>query len=361
VAGVGGGSAEMPVVEWEGRRYRVDPASAELRRLQLIRERQGGATLDVALGAVDSPQALADTLTSIVYAISLGDPDTAAVTSGNVALRHDFGLPVGTARGLGDAWAKPIERFDNRTAWRVRGSLLGLESALSRLVLRRIDRTDMPGEPTIGSQDRQTVMLTAALMDPFVLTDQARDAIAMAISRGRDIVRALATDGSRLNDVVQAAGLSEWRARALSWRLEQHVDPLADVSLPELYWLGVSRTGERFDAWGAAPFPLTGCLCLEMPPASAWEDLTGYASAVLASRGADVPLRIAESLSSLKLPAVLAPALTGFVTQDVIDHAQLGYQDDWAQFGRAVVEIPRNRIADYVAALAVAGPLIEIK
>ena len=76
-------------------------------------------------------QALADTLTSIVYAIYLGDPEGAAVTSGNVALRHDFGLPAGSARGSGDAWQISIERFDNRTAWRVRGSLLGLESALS--------------------------------------------------------------------------------------------------------------------------------------------------------------------------------------------------------------------------------------
>lgn len=359
IAGIRAASTEMPVVEWEGRRYRVDPAFAELRRLQLVRERQGGATLDAALGATDSQQS-ADTLTSIVYAIYLGDPGAAAVTSGNVALRHDFGLPSGTVRGLGDAWQLPIERFDNRTAWRVRGALLGLESALSRLSLRRIDRTDMPGEPTIGSQDRQTVMLTAALMNPFNLTDQSRDAMAKAISQGRDIVGALATDSSRLDDVVRAAGLSEWRGRAVAWRLEQRADPLLDFSLSELYRIGASPS-ERVDEWGAAMLPLTGCLCLATPPASAWEDWTGYSSAVLATQSADIPLHLAETLSSAKLPALLAPALAGFVTQDVIDHAQLGYPDDWGQFGRAVLEIAPARIADYVAALTVAGPLIEIK
>ena len=98
-----------------------------------------------------------------------------------------------------------------------------------------------------------------------------------------DAVRALATDSSKLDDVVRAAGLSEWRWRAVAWRLEQRADPLSDFSLPELYRIGASSP-ERVDAWGAAMLPLTGCLCLAMPPASAWEDWTGYSSAVLATR-----------------------------------------------------------------------------
>jgi hypothetical protein len=373
IAGIGSDSAALPVIEWEGRRYRVDPAFAELQRLQLVRERQGGLTLDAALSAAGAPpaegpvrsardpdQELADTLTSIVYAMYLGDPDGAAVTSGNVALRHDFGLPAGTARGVGDAWRLPIERFDNRTPWRVRGSLLGLESALSRLTLGRTDRTTMPGEPTIGSQDRQTVMLTAALMNPFALSDQSRDAIAAAITRGREIVRALADDPTKVNEVARSAGLSEWRTQALSWRVSQRLDPVVGVSVLDLYWIGATRT-QRLDAWGAAVLPLTGCFCLAMPRPSPWEDLSGYASAVLGTRGADVPLRVAEALSTLKLPAALAPALAGFVTQDVIDHAQLAFSDDWEQFGRAVRDIPAERLSDYIAALAVGGPLIEIK
>ena len=74
-----------------------------------------------------------------------------------------------------------------------------------------------------------------------------------------------------------------------------------------------------------------------------------------------MPLKIAETLAALKLPARLAPALAGFVTQDVIDRAELGYPDDWEAFSRAVLEIPVQRMSDYVAALAVSGPLIEIK
>jgi len=133
--------------------------------------------------------------------------------------------------------------------------------------------------------------------------------------------------------------------------------------LLELFWLGqegADATG-ALDAWGAAQWPLTGCLCLQVPAPSPWEDAAGYATEVLATRGADVPLKIAETLSMLKLPAALAPALAGFVTQDVIDHAALAYADDWEAFSRAVLEIPDQRISDYVAALTVSGPLIEIR
>ncbi len=352
---------EFPMVEWEGRRYLVNPAQAEFNRIRAIRQAQQEPTLDNAV-STSNGQALADALISIVYAIHLGEADAAAVTSTNVALRHDFGLATSATRSS-DAWRPPIERFDSREPWRVRGSLLGLDAALSRLVLRRVDRTAMPGEPTLGAQDRQTVMLTAALSNPADMTDAARDAIAGAIVRGRGRVVALAADPSKLEDVSAAAGLSEWRRQSMAWSLAQHRDVLFGFSLLELYWLGASHDDvpEGLDAWGAAALRLNGCLCLQLPGPSPWEDRAGYATEVLATRGADVPLKIAEVLAALKLPAGLAPGLAGFVTQDVIDHAHLAYPDDWEAFSRAVLEIPRERMADYIAALTVAGPLVEIK
>ena len=48
LAGVTSGR-DMPIVEWEDHRYRVDPAAADRLRLQRIRARQGGTTLDGAL------------------------------------------------------------------------------------------------------------------------------------------------------------------------------------------------------------------------------------------------------------------------------------------------------------------------
>ena len=375
LAAVAGGrpTDPIPVVEWEGRQYRVDPAMAELHRLRLVRERQGGSTLDDALSAalgrktdgdrqgqagLGAEHALAATLTTIVYAAYLGDPEGAAVTSGNVALRHDFGLVA--AVNSAEAWRLPIEHFEGRAAWRVRGSILGLEAALGRLALRRLDPTAMPDEPKLGSQDKQTVMLTAALLNPFAMSDAARDEIAASIARGRARAAALPQDRSNLDELSRAAGLSEWRREALAWTVAQNrQDAAPQFSLLELFWIGspIPEAARSFDAWGAAALPLTGCLCLEMPHPGAWEDLGGRAAAVLGTRGADVALQIAETLAALKLPASLAAALGGYATQDVIEHAQLAYVDDWEEFGRAARELPRDRMLDYIAALTAGGPL----
>ena len=282
------------------------------------------------------------------------------MTSGNVALRHEFGFATPPARGAGDAWRIPIERFDGKGAWRIHGSVLGLETALARLSLRRIDPAAMPPEPKIGSQDRQTIMLTVALMNPFALTDESRDAIANAVASGKARVAGLSKDPSTMSAIVQGAGFSEWRSHALAWALAEHRDVTPLFSPLELFWLGSREAVDRrqLNEWGAAALPLTGCLCLTMPLPGPWEDLRGYASAVLATRGADISVQIAETLSDLKLPASLAPALAGFVTQDVIDHAQLGDPDDWQEFGRAVQDLPRERMFDYIAALTAGGPLV---
>src|SRR4029079_6845804 len=108
---------------------------------------------------------------------------------------------------------------------------------------------------TIGSQDRQTIMLTAALMNPFALSDQSRDAIAAAIARGRGIARAPRDEPSKVDGVARAAGLSEWRTQALSWRLSQRLDPLFSLSLLDLYSIGAAGT-DHLDGWGAAVLPL---------------------------------------------------------------------------------------------------------
>jgi hypothetical protein len=163
-----------------------------------------------------------------------------------------------------------------------------------------------------------------------------------------------------VEDVANDAGLSEWRRHAVAWALTEHRDVASLFSLLDLFWLGTRSMSDRHgvDEWGAAALSLTGCFCLTIPDRAAWEDMRGYASAVLATRGADTSLRIAETLSTLKLPAPLAPGLAAFVAQYVIDHAQLADADDWEEFERAVRELPRERMFDYIAALTAGGPLV---
>jgi hypothetical protein len=197
-------------------------------------------------------------------------------------------------------------------------------------------------------------------MNPFALSDAARDDVATAVGIGRARVASLSQNPAGLEDIARDAGLSEWRRHAVAWALTQRRDVAPLFSLLDLFWLGTRSIGDRgaIDEWGAEALPLTGCFCLTMPERRAWEDLRGYASAVLATQGADISIQIAETLSALKLPAALSPGLAGFVAQDVIDHATLADPDDWQEFASTVRDLPRERMFDYIAALTVDGPLI---
>jgi hypothetical protein len=383
-AGFRGGVAAAPIVEWEGRRYRADPAAAELARLRTIRERQrdgtrgAGATLDRRLAAASSAPgtddarlavevALADTLMAIVYAVTVGERDGAAVSGGAAAAPHDFGTADAAVPTRHAAWQVPREERGERGGWRIVGALLGLDVSLARLPRRRADGTDVPRElteRTLNASERAGVMRTAALFGPVAAGDTARDEIAAAIARGRARVGALTGSRAELEGVARDAGLSEWRREALGWTLEhERGNSLSRFSLLELFWLGSPRGGPArgFDRWGASTVTLDGCLCLRMPDAAPWESRAGRASAGhLATRGADVTLRVAEFLSEQKLPASLAPAIAASAMQDVIDVARPAFVDDWPAFQRAARDLPRDRLIGYVSAAVAGGALVPI-
>ena len=105
--------------------------------------------------------------------------------------------------------------------------------------------------------------------------------------------------------------------------------------------------------------PLNGCVCLAMPRAIPWENLGGRpALGVLGTRGADIPILVAELLASLQLPAEIAPGIMAFAMQHVVDSAQPSYYDDWPGVTRAASSISRNAFVDYIAAQAAGGPLL---
>jgi hypothetical protein len=364
MAGVTPEPPSKPRVEWEGRTYRVSAAEAEFMRLKRTRERQGGESLGAAVTGVEknasdeSEQALAMALSSVLYAAYLGDPTGASLAGGDVALRHDLGMP---SRPTAAAWRIPVEVHSGK-GWRINGSLLGLETALARLSLRRLDAMMMPQEPKLVSGERQTASLTVALLNPRSMTDAARDEIAGALGRGRARLTALTGDRAEIDRVARDAGLSEWRREALAWTVAHDRERLTSrLSLVELMWLGRPREGARsaLNAWGAAMLPLTGCLCLSMPRAAPWEELAGRPSlGLLATRGADVAILVADTLADLKLPAELAPGVIAYAMQDVINEAQPAHFDDWPEVSRAVAALTRDRLSDYIAALAAGGPLV---
>jgi hypothetical protein len=356
------------VVEWEGRSYRVSAGGAEAWRLRRVRGRQGGLSLSQALELQEkqkgdaSERALANTLTSIVYAACLGDPDGPALSAGNVALQHDLG--ASGASGIRAAWQVPSESHTGK-GWKITGSLLGLDVPLARMWLRRMDATMMPPEPRMVSAERQVTALTVALLNPSALTDAARDEIAAALARGRARVEALTGDRADIERVARDAGLSAWRREALAWTIaHDRARVPSQLSLVDFLWIGKPRTSEAIalDPWGAAMLPLNGCLCLAMPRAQPWESLIGRpALGLLATRGADVGLLVADTLASLKMPAEIAPGVIAFAMQEVMDQARPAHFDDWFEFNRATIAVTRDRLVDYIAAQTAGGALLPAK
>ncbi len=130
--------------------------------------------------------------------------------------------------------------------------------------------------------------------------------------------------------------------------------------MTELYRIGLSGQVSApvgGDSWGTSAFSVAGCQCLRIAAAQAWEDVSGRI-AVVPTVMSDATLRLAELLSELKLPAVLARHLLPVLMRDFLDRVQMIYSDDWTAVARYWTTVPRDRIDDAMGQLTVDGPLL---
>jgi hypothetical protein len=435
-------TASAPKIEWEGRRYRVDVAAAERRRLERVREKQGGATLDHALelasaarrlasttptlvavqgvtaqlrstvtdlpapyersietdglppGVVPPPnprdgvtkaidelgkltnsnlarngraiaelvdaadEATAQALVSLAYAVDLGDPNGAALLPGDVSRRHDFGFgQKDNDQRLRAAWMIPRQDVSPGVPWHVDGSLLGLDIAMAPAGLRRLSEDRALAAPTLTSNDREAFIVGFGLMNPFALTDTARDAIAEAIERGhRRVLVVKVADVESLADELDMDG---WRRRAIGWTAVHEPDRLESMlSLGELLTLGDPAHEIDLDPWGASALVSTGCVCTRMATGRLPLFLGRRQIGLLATAVPDLNLHVARMLARLKLPARLTKFVLSAAVQDFIDEVRGTDPDDWLSLIRGAGAVPRDRIEDYVAAAAADGPLV---
>jgi hypothetical protein len=360
VAGDGvGGSERLAVVEWEGLFYRADLGRAELTRLERARARQGGAGLGRALRACREVPAeegqgedacaavLGAALASIVYAAHLGDPEGPALAGEDPSRRHDFGARP---------WALPEEVSGPGVPWHVQGSLLGLERALARLSLHRLDGEDLPdGPPVLDAAHRRGLAAAVVLANPRERADADRDALAAAIEAGR---RRVASAGPRDADALALdAGLEPWRARAFAWMVEHEPQARASFfSLGELLDLGAPGRG-GWDGWGVADEVAVG-LGVRLPRALPADEAMGRVpEPAVAAQFVDLDLRVAEHLARRGLPARLSPSVVASLLPDLLSEARPIAPDDRAGLDAWVRALPGERIDDAVASLAGRGPL----
>jgi hypothetical protein len=308
-------------------------------------------------GVVDS--VLADALVAWAYAISIADPDSPLLLTGHVTRRHDFGFGSGGRGGRHLAWALPKQEIIARAPWHISGSLLGLDVALSSLGLRRVNAERVVDPPTLSANERDAFAVSVALLDPFVLRDEDRDAIAEAVARGRVRVASLAEDHRNIDRVTGEIQMDGWRRRALRWTVANEPHRIGSMfSLTELLYLGRAPIAD-LNPWGASAIGWSGCVCTRLAPPRLWRLLSGRPQlGLMAATIPDLNLHVALMLRELKLPAAIAKAVLAGAVQDFIDESRPTDFNDWLTLVRSAQAVSRERIEDYVAAATASGPLV---
>jgi hypothetical protein len=367
------------VVDWEGTRYRVDVARAEALRMMRILGDNPRPFVSPALGLADQADALerkapaarngreiarlrvaadvqlARGLLELVYAVALGEPERTAISAADAAARHDFGFE---SRQAGP-WRLAFADSDADRGWHATGSLLGLDVALADRALTRVSSGPLRRAPTMTGPDRRAFVEAVALVEPS-LTDPERDAIAVAIRKGRERVAAARTaaDVGRLAADVR---LSPERRTLLPWTLAHEPERIASFFSPvELFWLGGGQA-ESLQAWGAPASPRLGCLCLQLSEPRPWELVAGrWHSGLLASSFPDLNLRLAELLAELRMPASLLHSVLASATLDLSESAQSRDGDDRRALVDFVQTLSREHVEEYLALLTTGGPLVPV-
>jgi hypothetical protein len=308
---------------------------------------------------------LGEALLSIAYAMDLGDPGGTALLGRNVAMRHDFGLshPEGSLR-MRLPWSVPRQDFRPGVAWRVTGSLVGLDIALAPLGLRRLSADLPPQAPSLSSIEREAFAVSLALLEPRRLSDEDRRSITAAIGRGRSRVAALSADAvQEVERLAEEIGMGARRQHLLRWTLSNDSGSVPTLfSLVELLALGGSPRDADLDAWGMGALTTSSCACTRLLPPQRWRLLEGRPQlGIMAAVIADLNLHMAVMLDELEVPAPLTKSVLSVAVQEFIEQATPIHMNDWRGLFRAAQSVSRERIEDYVAAAAaVGGPLVPV-
>jgi hypothetical protein len=337
----------------------IDRAIEDLARVTSPADVQKSARVAASLGGLVD-DVLADALVAWAYALSIADADSPVLLTGHVTRRHDFGFgssEPGARKRL--AWALPKQEIIARVPWHVTGSLLGLDVALSSLGLRRVNTERVVDPPTLSANERDAFAVSVALLDPFGLRDEDRDAIADAVARGRVRVASLAEDSENIDQITGEIQMDGWRRRALQWTIANEPQWVGSMfSLTELLYLGRAPIAD-LNPWGASAIVWSGCFCTRLAPPTLWRLLSGRPQlGLMAATIPDLNLHVALMLRELQLPAAIAKAVLAGAVQDFIDESRPTDFNDWLTLVRSAQAVSRERIEDYVAAVTAGGPLI---
>lgn len=355
-------------VTWEGLEYFVDYPRSMRDRLMAVRAKQGGATLDRALElsrtargseAVQAADAmLAQVLASWAYAPHVGDADSGALVGGDGSRRHDLGLRGVNRTRFEQRWTVAVAPGDRGV---IAGSYLGLEAGLANWSLRRLSADVIPPEPTLGDNDRMSLLAMVSLSESSRLSDADLHRIAEAIEDGQQQVLAAGRDATRLDVMARTAAISPWRRAALHWMAFEE-----PARIPEQFSLSArAKIGglspSQIPAWGTSKIPL-GCLCLGAPLEGVPELIVGRpVDGIVGTQSADLQLRVAQLLTQLEMPAQLTTAVLAYAMRDYIDRLRPAHPADTDAFARVAPSLTLTMVEDYIGAIAAIGPLRPVQ
>ena len=331
----------------------------ELERVKTARDRDRVERAVDRLGRV-ADWATAHVLAALAYTPHLGDPAGAAARAGDLSLRHRFGVadPSENVR-RDDPWTLPTQ-IDAGGA--VNGALVGLDTALARLALRRLSTTSVPVPTLLSTLNAAGIAAQAAMSNPRRMASADLAPVVAALTRGRARVLAARGNASPLDVAAGAAGLAADRRAVLSWMAQHEPDRVVDMfSMSELIAAG-GGTVPVPDAFGTPTTGLDGRLQLAWPAAEPWEPYAGRPSlGLMAPLAPDLTLRVAELMTHASLPMELLPGVMAFALQDELDSVPLLATEDWLGLVRFARTLTQERFEDFVSALVGLGILTPVE
>lgn len=296
-----------------------------------------------------------DVLPSLAYALAVSPTGLAPRTFADSARLHQLFSREETGRWRSYAWIPgEIANLDaGGTA--IRGSLLGLDLARSQDLLARargvVERQGTAGGSLHEITQRVLVDRAALRAQAAWVTDAA--AATAGLARGRARLAALKAEASPLtafSEEMTKAGLSQSRQNQLRWALDRgaRADVDAMLSVSDLYHLG--SDDDLPAGWGQAGRLIDGCWCARGLQRGPIERFRGYSVGYVAGMVSDLPLRLAEVLAEMRIPADVLEPMLMFAVQDVLDQTAQFVADDWEPLtwsGR----LTQARVGDYLQAL----------
>ena len=291
---------------------------------------------------------------SLLYVSYLGDPNSPLLLGGDISLRHDFGTAEARQRDREIvAWTLPETRSEAGETWHVRGAMVALDFGLASLVLRE----SLEGVPTnpgkLDTKDQEGLIRTAVTL-PVNQQWSVQSGLVLR-QRLTDARRALAA-GSRPRPDPW-----EWRFAGYDWSLTNEPEAAASMlSLADLLELS-PLPDISLDAFGPQLEPLSGSLRAGVSPRIVRAGIVGHLGrGYFAASTMDLKIRIAELMSELDLPVVLAPILTARVTARILAQVGLGAPFDWLVVLRRIGDVSSAELTGILSTLTADGTMVAV-